>query len=311
MSNQINNIRKIINTILKEDYRFEYKQTYKTPPHVSNISKKAQEAISKNDLIKKHKEDIGKKIVTGERRAAKLINGEALNYNEVRALRDLFTNLEKEYKNEKTKGKTIDNSAIIQIWELNGGNAAKEWSEGILSRHHGKSMKHKELRRGTGDRNRIGNSKNLMKARLSRKPMSESQQINEADLFIKGGVLFIKGEKLENGQRRLFATYINNLINVDRIKKDRKEGKPGKMVAFGNNQVFRVMMVDGRLKAVGVMWNTKETMLKKLGMTGTSVVLNDNKTPWHWESLAYTSIPMALNKLSSVLEQEKGITWNG
>ncbi len=310
MSNEIKNIRKIINTILKEDYRFEYKQTYKIPPHVSNVSKKAQEFISKNNLIKKHKEDIGKKVVTGERRATKIINGEELNYNEVRALRDLFVNLEQEYKNEKTKGKTIENSAIIQIWELNGGNSAKNWTEGILSRHHGKSMKHKELRRGTGDRNRIGNSKNLMKARLPKKPMSESEQINEADLWIKGGVIFIKGENLENGEKRLFATYINNLVNVDRIKKDREEGKPGKMVTFGNNDVFRIMMVDGRLKAVGVMWNSKETMLKKLGMTGTSVVLNNKKTPLHWESLAYTFIPMAVNILSPVLKQEKGIEWN-
>lgn len=223
MSDSIKNIRTIINKILKEDYRFEYKQTYDTPPHISKTTKKAHEIISKNNLIKKHKENSEKKIVTGERRAKKLISGEQLNYNEVRALRDLFVSLENDYKNEKAKGKTIDNSAIIQIWELNGGNSAKNWAEGILSRHHGKSMKHKELRRGTGDRNRIGNSKNLMKPRLARKPMSESIEINEAELWVKNGVIFIKGEKLENGKRRLFATYINNLINVDRIKKTEKK----------------------------------------------------------------------------------------
>lgn len=311
MTTEINKIRKIINSLLREDYRFEYKKTYKTPPHVSNASKKAKNFISKNNLIKKHKEDSEKKIITGERRAEKLINGEELNYNEVRALRDLFVSLEKEYKSEKTKGKNLENSAVIQIWELNGGSSAKEWVDGIISRQHGSSMKHKELRRGTGDRNRVGNSKNLMKSRLSRKPMSESEQINESNLLIKHGVLFIKGEKVEGEKRRLFVTHVNTLINIAKIKKDKEEGKPGKMVNFGDNQVFRVLMVDGRLKAVGVSWGTKEIMSKKLGMIGTSLVLKDSKTPWHWESLSYTSIPTALNKLSTVLEQEKDIIWNG
>lgn len=297
----INIVRSVINKLIKEDYRFEYKQNYKTPPHVSDASKKAKEEIDKNNLIKKHKEQSEKKIVTGERRALKLIEGEHLNYNEIRALRDLFVNLEQEYKNEKSKGKTIKNSPLIQIWELNGGIAAKNWAEGILSRHHGKSMKHKELRRGTGDRNRIGNTKNLMKARLSRKP-----SINESEDLKRGGILFIKGEKV-NGKEKLFATKINTLINVEKIKKDNAEGKPGKIVSFGNNEVFMIVRMNGELKPVKVDWKSKDTMLKKMSLKDTSVGLNHNKTPFHWISLKFDSMPDALNEIKTLLEQEKDI----
>jgi hypothetical protein len=297
----INTVRSVINKLIKEDYRFEYKQNYKTPPHVSDTSKKAKEEINKNNLIKKYKEQSDKKIVTGERRALKLIEGEHLNYNEIRALRDLFVNLEQEYKNEKSKGKTIKNSAVIQIWELNGGVAAKNWAEGILSRHHGKSMKHKELRRGTGDRNRIGNTKNLMKARLSRKP-SISENASK-----KGGVLFILGQPLENGKRRLYVTHINNLTNLDRLKKDNSPGEPVKMVSFGNNEVLTVVRMNGKLKAVKTDWTSRDGMLKRMGLTNTSVGLNPNKTPYHIESLKFNSISDALNELESTFEQEKKI----
>jgi hypothetical protein len=311
MSSEIKNIRNLINKILKEDYRFEYKQTYKIPSNISDVSKKAKEVISKNNLIKNHKEDIGKKVVTGERRATKLINGDELNYNEVRALRDLFTNLEKEYKNEKTKGKTVDNSAIIQIWELNGGDAAKNWSEGILSRHHGKGMKHKELRRGTGDRNRIGNSKNLMKARLSRRIMSESEEINENNFFNVGGVLLIRGKKLENGESRLYVTNINKKTKINTVKKDGGEGVVGEMVSFGNNPVLRVGLVDGELKALGVSWNSESSMLENLGLKSKSVVLNDKtqKTPLHFKTLEFNSIPLAIKNLEHLIKQEKNIRW--
>jgi hypothetical protein len=157
-------VRKIIYQ-LDEDYRFEYKQEHTPTDIMSQTVTKAKEAMSKNNLISKHKESSGK-IVTGERRSQKIINKEPLNHNEVRALRDLFVSLEQKYKGEKSAGKTIQNSAIIQMWELNGGDAAKNWVNNILGTHHTKSLNHKDNRRGHGD---VGIVKNMMKPRLAKK----------------------------------------------------------------------------------------------------------------------------------------------
>lgn len=160
-----NIIRNLIYQSLDEDYRFEYKQSHVPTDIMSQTAKKAQEAVSKNNLIAKHKEISGK-IVTGEKRSQKIINKEPLNHNEVRALRDLFTSLQNDLNQAKNKGQNINNSPIIQIWELNGGNAAKTWAENILGTHHTKSLNHKDLRRGYGD---VGIVKNMMKPRLAKK----------------------------------------------------------------------------------------------------------------------------------------------
>lgn len=149
---------------LNEDYRFEYNKTHTPTDEMSRISSKAKQEISKNNLIAQYKSGGG--IVTGEKRAAKIINKEPLNHNEVRAIRDLFVSLQDELNQAKNSGKNISNSPVIQIWELNGGDVAKNWANNILGTHHDKSLKHKELRRGYGD---VGITKNLMKARLPKK----------------------------------------------------------------------------------------------------------------------------------------------
>ena len=150
--------------MLEEDYRFEYKKTHIPTDSMSLAAKKAQQSVSKNNLIAQYKSGGG--VVTGEKRAAKIISKTPLNHNEVRALRDLFASLGTEVSNAKSQGKTIDNSAVIQIWELNGGNAGKDWANGILGSEHKSGLKHKNLRRGYGD---VGIVKNMMKPRLAKK----------------------------------------------------------------------------------------------------------------------------------------------
>ena len=160
----VSEIRKIIRKMLEEDYRFEYKKTHIPTDSMSLAAKKAQQSVSKNNLIAQYKSGGG--VVTGEKRAAKIISKTPLNHNEVRALRDLFASLGTEVSNAKSQGKTIDNSAVIQIWELNGGNAGKDWANGILGSEHKSGLKHKNLRRGYGD---VGIVKNMMKPRLAKK----------------------------------------------------------------------------------------------------------------------------------------------
>jgi hypothetical protein len=203
---EIDRLRFLIRKMIKEDYRFEYKKTYTPNDTIINRVKKASSFVEKNNLISKFKEELGKKISTGEKRSKKILEKKPLSYNEIRALRDLFVSLEQDYKSEKNSGKSIKDSAIIQIWELNGGKPAKDWVESILGQVHDKNMKSKSLRRGTGERNNIGNSKNLMKARLpKREIVKENYEFEEDELkqILKGyldAALWTEEERLNDEQ---------------------------------------------------------------------------------------------------------------
>ena len=168
---EINELRSLIRNIiiseshvLSEDYRFEYDQQHTPTDAMSIAAKKAKQISDKTNLIAAYKAQGG--VVTGEKKSQKIISKTPMNHNEVRALRDLFTSLTAEVAKEKGQGKTINNSAIIQIWDLNGGDAGKGWANNILGGKHDSSMKHKELRRGYGD---VGIVKNMMKARMPKK----------------------------------------------------------------------------------------------------------------------------------------------
>lgn len=137
------------------------------------------------------------------------------------------------------------------------------------------------------------------------------EPLDEAMEYPKFGALFIKGPALEDGTHRLYATSVNNVMVLDRKKADDSSGQSAKMAVFGNNQVFRVGLIDGRLKAIGVDWKTTQSMLEKMGLTKTSVVLHYNKTPLHEDSLTITQVPQAINSLNSALQNIPNIRWVG
>ena len=128
----------------------------------------------------------------------------------------------------------------------------------------------------------------------------------------KGGVLFILGEKLEGGQQRLYVTTIKDLLSLNRKKVDNMDGQSANMAVFSGNRVFRVGMDDQKkIKAFTVAWGSDSVMLKKLGLTKTSVTLNNNKTPLHWESTKTNNVVQAVNQMSSELQNIPNIKWVG
>jgi len=135
------------------------------------------------------------------------------------------------------------------------------------------------------------------------------EELDEADnLWNQGGVLLIKGAKLDDGTQRLYVTAINNRLGLDRKKVDDTAGKAATMAVLGN-QIYRLSIVDGRLKAQGVAWNTEWSMLKALGIKGHSVAINNNKTPLHWETLKSNNIAQAINNNSQQILNLPGIKW--
>jgi len=141
--------------------------------------------------------------------------------------------------------------------------------------------------------------------------VSETKEIDEVEnRFLKGGILLLKGAKLEDGTQRLYVTAVNKLMGLNRVKKDETQGQPATMAVLGN-QVFRVGLVDGRLKAQGIDWSSEGSMLKHLGLTRRDVALNNQKTPLHWETLKTDNIAQALNTNSQQILALPEIKWVG
>jgi hypothetical protein len=141
--------------------------------------------------------------------------------------------------------------------------------------------------------------------------MERTSMIDEVENWDKLGTLFIKGPALEDGTHRLYATSVNNVIVLGRKKIDDTSGEPVKMAVFGNNQVFRVGLIDGKLKNIKVGWKSNQSMLEKMGLTKPSIGLHYNKTPNHEDSLKITQVPQAINSLSSELQKIPDIRWVG
>jgi hypothetical protein len=147
------------------------------------------------------------------------------------------------------------------------------------------------------------------------KHLNESNPIDETNnpmdkLWKIGGVILIKGMRLEDGTQRLYVTTTRNILGLDRKKVDNTAGKAATMAVLGN-QIYRLSIVDGKLKAQGIAWNTEASMLKQLGLSRMGVALNNNKTPLHWETLKHNNIAMAINANSGQILGLPNIKWVG
>lgn len=140
--------------------------------------------------------------------------------------------------------------------------------------------------------------------------MSVAESLNEDKIWNKGGVLLIKGSIQPDDTQRLYATTTRNLLNLKRIKVDSTEGQPADMAVLGND-VVRITIVDGKLKAHKVAWSNPENMRKQLAIDNKGVVLNNNKTPLHWETLQFNNIGKALSNTSNQILNLQGIKWIG
>lgn len=143
-------------------------------------------------------------------------------------------------------------------------------------------------------------------------PVSEREEkgLTEVDnLFKVGGVLLIKGARLEDGTQRLYVTAVKNIMGLERLKVDDTKGLPAKMAILGHD-IYRLNIVDGKLKPQKVAWSSEGSMLKHLGLTRRDVTLNNNKTPLHWETLQSNNIGQVVSQMQGQILGLKGIKFN-
>lgn len=126
---------------------------------------------------------------------------------------------------------------------------------------------------------------------------------NTSSIWTQGGILLIKGADSPDGKQNLFATPISGLVELNRNKKDSTPGKSARMALLGGD-LYRLANDGDRVKAFKTAWRNEGTLAKILKFNGQrySVVLNNNKTPYHWESLKFNNIPQMLNGMQEVLK---------
>lgn len=120
------------------------------------------------------------------------------------------------------------------------------------------------------------------------------KELNIQESIGTGSVVLIKGSPNVDG-RYLYVTTINGYTEI----------KPGVKMVHLNLPIYRVIVKDS-----GQFYGRKVDYKKEDGLIGTlntrnpysiSIVLNNNKTPFHWETLKHTDIGSALRSLGTRL----------
>jgi hypothetical protein len=122
--------------------------------------------------------------------------------------------------------------------------------------------------------------------------LSYTDKLNES--IGKGSVLLIKGKPIKDG-RYLYVTTINGWVEI----------KPGIKMVFISDNIFRVIHKgDGKFSGRKVQIRDEESLKGVFNMKNPgkpSLVLNHNKTPFHWMTLKHTDIGTALRELGTQL----------
>lgn len=121
-------VRKIVRGVIKEAFEFNNNKTFTPPPNVAQRAQQALNAVSKNNLTQS-----GTDIGSGTSKAKELASKQIQNFDQMRKIKSFFDTHEEGYRKEKAAGKTIDNSGVIQSWELRGGDSSREWINQELS----------------------------------------------------------------------------------------------------------------------------------------------------------------------------------
>jgi hypothetical protein len=119
------------------------------------------------------------------------------------------------------------------------------------------------------------------------------EPINES--MKQHGIILIKGKPKGKGKEQmLFATHVNTWA----------EFRPGAKMMFLSDIFYRVIKDDDKLKGVKINWRDEDSLKDALNFKAPgklSVVLNNNKTPYHWKTLKHTNLRDALDSVEDDL----------
>lgn len=118
----IQEIRGMVKEILSETFNFDNNKKFIPPPNVSKRAQEALNSVSSNNLTTSNTN-----FGSGINKAKELASKQPQNFEMMKKIKSFFNTQEESYKAEKNSGKNINNSGIIQAWELHGGDSGKDW----------------------------------------------------------------------------------------------------------------------------------------------------------------------------------------
>jgi hypothetical protein len=137
-------IRKAIQKILAEDFRYEYNRTsgFVPPIEVINTAQRALNAVEANKLVQSSGSNEG----SGLQKAKSLIAKEPVTHAQLKRMKAFFDNNASLMARERAANRNVNNSAIIQSWELWGGDAGRTWVEREIRKTQSSNQTSKEIR---------------------------------------------------------------------------------------------------------------------------------------------------------------------
>lgn len=142
-------IRKIIRKeieILFEDFKYRYDGNFIPTDDVVSTCQKALQVVEINNLIQNHDTNEG----SGLSKAKKIVEKEPMTHSQLKRMKSYFDNNFQNVSTERNKGMNIENSGIIQSWELWGGYAGKSWCEKMLNQRNSSNNTSKTVRNASG-----------------------------------------------------------------------------------------------------------------------------------------------------------------
>ena len=115
-------INEIIKKRVSEAFEFNDNKSFAPTFDIANTAKEALQAVSKNDLTPNAGND-----GSGKRKAQQLSNRTSQSHDQLKRLKAFFEKYSTAVEKEKQAGKNLENSGLIQMWKLHGGDAANSW----------------------------------------------------------------------------------------------------------------------------------------------------------------------------------------
>jgi hypothetical protein len=150
----MNEVRKIVRRVLREDVTFDNNKTFTPPPNVVQRAQEALNAVSNGKLTSS-----GTNAGSGTSKAKELASKQTQGFDQMRRMKSYFETNQESYNSEKSSGKTIKDSGVIQAWELHGGDSGKDWvTQEMGSLNKSNLNTKKNLRLAGGDESNMNNT---------------------------------------------------------------------------------------------------------------------------------------------------------
>lgn len=140
-----NKLRAFIRNLISEDFKYQYDNAnngFVPTREVIQTAQNAINAVNNNKLVQSDGSNEG----SGLQKANSLISGQQVSHAQLKRMKSFFDNNLEAVKKEVSLGKNINNSPIIQKWNLWGGDAAKMWVEKNIGATQSSNQTSKKIR---------------------------------------------------------------------------------------------------------------------------------------------------------------------